>query len=256
MYKEFSRIYDSLIEEDFSYKDCLDFIKRKIEKEKIPKELYIDLGCGTGILSTKLSMEFKKSILVDSSEEMLMISREKFPLVNGPQFILKDVLSFKTKEKANLIVSTLDIPNYLNTLEEVKRYIDNGMNSLREDGILIFDISSESKLISMAGKTFIMDEEEYFHSWENELREENNEKYIDMTLNIFKKVNNSTNSSNSGSSYKRIIEEQTMLIINSVELLKYIKEKEYYVEVFNGYTDNKMSEDFDRHVFVISKGKK
>jgi len=56
-YRDFSRIYDMLIQEDICYEDIASFILEYTEN----KNRYLDLGCGTGTLSMLIARHFQET---------------------------------------------------------------------------------------------------------------------------------------------------------------------------------------------------
>ncbi|MGL5477473.1 MAG: methyltransferase domain-containing protein, partial [Clostridium sp.] len=77
-YGEFAKIYDELINEDIDYNKIGNRILDISNDLKINFEDYLDLACGTGNVSLRLSKEFNKSFAVDLSEDMLREAFEKF----------------------------------------------------------------------------------------------------------------------------------------------------------------------------------
>ncbi len=62
----------------------------------------IDLGCGNGVLTNKLSGICDNVIGIDASEDMLKTAKETYPYLN---FIKGDALSFNSEEKADAVFS-------------------------------------------------------------------------------------------------------------------------------------------------------
>ena len=73
---EFSAVYDRL--QDADYDRFADFYKKVFEKFNKKPELVLDLGCGTGSVTLRLSKMGYDMIGIDLSCEMLDIARKKY----------------------------------------------------------------------------------------------------------------------------------------------------------------------------------
>jgi len=85
-------------------------------------ERILDLGCGSGQLTFKISELAKKTIGIDKSAEMIADAKSKFPNI---EFQVKDAENYKFDKKFNSIFSNA-------TLHWVKNYKDS-INSMYEN---------------------------------------------------------------------------------------------------------------------------
>ena len=133
MYNDFSEVYDRLIDADYSkfvsyYNKIFDrFLGKK-------PELLLDLGCGTGSLTSLLKKDGYDMIGVDASYDMLMRAREKDPDI---LYLNQDMTDFELYGTVGAAVSSLDCINYL--LEDgellIQREISTtGKNKCRING--------------------------------------------------------------------------------------------------------------------------
>lgn len=245
MYQDFSIIYDNKIKEDFDYEVMAGFVRAIMKEHSLQAGSLLDMGSGTGNAGHVLRKEFSELILCDSSAEMLTLAREKFTPPYLPQFILGEAEGFRMPGRFDLVLSVLDIPNYL-TEEGLISYFENSHASLKERGLLIFDVSSPFKLYEMAATgTYIFDEDDYFYVWENHIEENR----LKIEINFFIK------SEETRSLYRRITEEQYMQIITKDEIIRKARSTGFKVAgIYDGYSAEPLKEDSQRMVFVLKKG--
>ena len=101
----------------------------------------LDLCCGTGQLAGELSQRGYSVIGIDSSEKMLSFARENAPEV---KFVLDDARLFKNHNEYHLVISMFDSLNHVMNLEELARVFNNVRESLRDDGLFLFDVNMEN----------------------------------------------------------------------------------------------------------------
>lgn len=167
MYNEFAFVYDKLIS-DVDYDAWADFYCRLFEKYALKPKLGLDLGCGTGSMTVKLSQRGFDMTGVDFSEEMLMVAREK----SAGQDILylnQDMTEFELYGTVDFIVSSLDCINYITDKRELLKVFKLVNNYLDPGGLFIFDINTLYKLENILGNnTFVIEDDNVFCSWQNE----------------------------------------------------------------------------------------
>ena len=101
----------------------------------------LDLCCGTGQLAGELSQQGYCVTGIDSSEKMLSFACENAPEV---KFVLDDARIFRNLNKYHLIVSMFDSLNHVMTSEELVEIFQNVRESLRDDGLFLFDVNIEN----------------------------------------------------------------------------------------------------------------
>ena len=155
---------------------------------KIKKLAVLDIGIGTGKLSTELYKNGYQITGIDFSEEMLKVCNEKMPLAKLVQHDFSKGLPDDIKyEKFDYIVSTYAF-HHLNDIDKII-FIKKLLENLNKNGLIIIgDVAfqtrkqlNECKLINKNG----WDDEEYYIVYD-EIK--NN---LDNICNIeFKKISN------------------------------------------------------------------
>lgn len=249
MYQEFSKIYEEKIKEDFDYKKMAAFVRSQLQMARIKPEQILDMGCGTGNASLELVFDARQMILCDPSQEMLTLARNKFRAPYLPQFIQGRADEVRLPNRFDLVLSVLDVPNYLEA-GELRSYLKNSYNNLKDQGLLIFDLSSVYKLEEMARiGTFIYDDENYFHVWENTLEDGK----LQMEINLFSRQ---TQAGQDGL-YQRITEKQTMFLHSKEEIEERAQESGFHIlGTYDDYSEVRDGVQTKRLVFVFKKEKK
>ncbi len=190
MYEVLADFYDLFAQKQ----DWIDFAVRAVKG----KGRGADVGCGSGNVSLALSAEHE-IVAIDSSEQMLNIASEKF-LRAGKRIptILQKAEALKLNFKAEFITAMCDVVNYI---KEPIKFIKAAYDNLCDGGLLVFDISSETKLRNILNNNVFTDTEgDVTYIWENSLKKN----YVDMTLTFF--------IPNGGGLYKRAIDVQRQYI--------------------------------------------
>lgn len=180
-YNHFAEIYDDLTE-NVNYKVRSDYISDFFNKYSIPQNASVlDLACGTGSITEELLKKGYSPIGIDLSNEMLTVADSK--LSGKIQLINADMRDFKLVNPVDAAVSLLDSINHLESEDDLNECFECVYNSLKNNGLFIFDVNTVYKHNYILGNnTFVFDEENYFLSWDNELLKNNK---IRIMLDIF-----------------------------------------------------------------------
>lgn len=103
----------------------------------------LDIGCGTGAITKDIAHQIAPSgfiIGIDNTEQFINEGKEMFGDVKNLELLHKDILSFETKEKFDLIISARTL-QWISTLGEV---IDKIKSLLKPNGqVSILDYNHE-----------------------------------------------------------------------------------------------------------------
>ncbi len=190
MYEVLADFYDLFAQKQ----DWIDFAVRAVKG----KGRGADVGCGSGNVSLALSNEHE-IVAIDSSEQMLAVASEKF-LRAGKRIptIMQKAEALKLNFKAEFITAMCDVVNYI---KEPIKFFKAAYDNLCDGGLLVFDISSETKLRNILNNNVFTDSEgDVTYIWENSLKKN----YVDMTLTFFIPVGEGL--------YKRAIDVQRQYI--------------------------------------------
>jgi ubiquinone/menaquinone biosynthesis C-methylase UbiE len=227
-YKEFSQIYDSLMN-DIDYKKWTSFIMKKVgSKNKI-----LEAACGTGSITSVLSDNNYKVTAFDLSQDMLMKAYDKIRKNPGIKLLNQNMINFKIDDKFEAAICGCDGVNYLNK-DEILLFFKSVYEHLLPDSQFIFDISTKNKYMTLYNETYVYDDGEIFYVWENMLDLE--EKKVNIEINFF--VNSSNNK------YDRINEIQIQYIHEISDIASSLEEA--------GFSNIKIYDDYNEELINIS----
>lgn len=237
-YKEFSQIYDILMD-DVDYNKWVSFIKNKLRSSKN----ILEAACGTGNITTILLEDNYKVTAFDISSDMLMRAYEKIRKNSAVKLLNQDMVNFSIADKFDCALCCCDGVNYID-INKVSLFFQNIYNHLCEEGIFIFDISTEYKYNVLFNETYVYDDENIFYVWENFF--DDNNKYVNMEINFFVKE--------SFEKYHRITEQQIQYI-HKIEEIKIELEKIGFknIRIYDDYNENTVNNNSLRAVFVVEK---
>ncbi len=114
--------------------------------DKKSKEKVLELGCSSGFLTKHLG----KVTAIDTSEDMLKITKNKNPLA---KCINADMFELPFKNNSFDKVVTMRVWNHLNE-KDLRKAINEAKRVLKADGYLIFDAEDKSLLRKIASKIY------------------------------------------------------------------------------------------------------
>lgn len=166
-YTHFSYLYDDLMK-DVPYNQWLDFVMRRIKKYGNHSiHTILDLGCGTGELSIKLTGAGFQVSGVDLSEHMLAVANEKAKTHHADiHFYQQSMAELTGFEKIDCVVCFCDSLNYLKTEEEVLQTFKRTFESLKSGGLFMFDVHSIYKISQIfMNQSFVNNGEDVSYIW-------------------------------------------------------------------------------------------
>lgn len=244
MYKEFSYIYDKLMKTQVDYNLLVLNLLKICKKNNLYIKDILECAMGTGMLTEKF---LEKNFNVDGfdiSSDMLAVAYNRLEKFQNKNIFKADVRYFNIDKKYDLILCLFDCVNYLKTLNDIEKFLNNVYIKMKEDSIFFFDLNSEYKLKKYLGNNiFINEQMDIFYTWENFLKKT----YIDFKINFFIKEKNL---------YKRIEETQRQYIYSEEEIEKIIQKVGFKkVEKLDFDTFEKVNEKSYRILYILKKQK-
>lgn len=177
-YDKVAHSYDSVNGAD--YEALIRFTYGKLKENGLKRgDLVLDLGCGTGILTKALYDEGYDMIGVDGSEGMLSEAREREP---GILWLQQDIREFELYGTVKAIVCTFDVLNHIPPAD-IAPVFDLCSNYLDDNGLLLFDLCTEERFLSLSGGCTVTEGEEDLCIIRLEYDEK--EKIAEHTLTVF-----------------------------------------------------------------------
>lgn len=234
-YKEFSQIYDLLM--DMDYEKWTSFIMNKVGG----KRNILEAACGTGNITKLLADNNYKVTAFDLSEDMLMRAYEKLKRSPMVRFLNQNMVDFQIDDKFEAAICCCDGINYL-AKDEVGLFFKRIHHHLGEGSKFIFDMSTPYKYDKMFCDTYVYDDGDIFYVWENELIDNGT---VNIEINFFVREINKFN---------RITEVQTQYVYSTEEIINMLKDAGFSnIEIFDDYNEVKYSETSLRAVFTAVK---
>ena len=234
-YKEFSQIYDLLM--DMDYEKWTSFIMNKVGG----KRNILEAACGTGNITKLLADNNYKVTAFDLSEDMLMRAYEKLKRSPMVRFLNQNMVDFQIDDKFEAAICCCDGINYL-TKDEVGLFFKRIHHHLGEGSKFIFDMSTPYKYDKMFCDTYVYDDGDIFYVWENELIDNGT---VNIEINFFVREINKFN---------RITEVQTQYVYSTEEIVNMLKDAGFSnIEIFDDYNEVKYSDTSLRAVFTAVK---
>jgi len=189
-YTSFASVYDMFMD-NIPYDQWADYVDGLLKKYGIHGGLLLELGCGTGSMTRRLSNKGYDVIGIDSSEEMLAIARDKTE-DSSILYLCQDMREFELYGTVAAVVSVCDSMNYILSEEDLIKIFRLVNNYLDPKGLFIFDLDTEYAYKDIIGdKTIAENREEGSFIWENTYYEEEKINQIDLTLFIPKEDSSS-----------------------------------------------------------------
>lgn len=196
-YQEMARFYDKLMD-TAPYTQWAEMTEEILKKSSNPVKNIVDLGCGTGQITTRLAHAGYQMIGIDYSSEMLSYAQQRASeKKQAIQWINQDIRKTEGILEIDAVVSYCDVINYITSEEDLNLVFANVERMLKNNGLFIFDVHSlyhvENNLVN---QTFATVDEEMSSIWFCSEGETKGEMYHDLTFFI----------SNDEETYKRFDE--------------------------------------------------
>ncbi|MBO4384679.1 MAG: class I SAM-dependent methyltransferase [Clostridia bacterium] len=241
-YGEFAFVYDTLMK-DVDRGGWADYVSGFIPEGAS----LLECACGTGEMSFKLARRGFSVTASDVSEGMLAVAAEKqrgLGLARADlKFIKADMRSLPEGKKYDCVVCLCDGVNYLASRTDVKKFFSSAHASLKDGGLLLFDISSRYKLENVLGNnTFADDGRELAYMWQNAYDAKT--KLIEMKLSFFKK---------NGAKYERFDETHIQRAHSVREISSWLRETGFEPAAYGFMTLEQPKDTDERIQFTARK---
>ena len=185
-YTGFAQVYDEFMD-NIPYDEWVDYLAGLLRDHDIHDGIIAELGCGTGSVTERLAARGYDMIGIDSSEEMLMIAREKAPVDGGILYLEQDMRSFELFGTVRAVVSICDTMNYLLTYHDLVQVLKLANNYLDPGGIFIFDLKTVYNYeVILGNQVFAESREDNSYIWVNNYDHESRINQYDLTLFVQK----------------------------------------------------------------------
>ena len=241
-YDIFSQFYDALMT-DADYDARAQYIHGLLKSNGIDSGILLDLGCGTGNMSVRMSSLGYDVIGVDSSTGMLSQAMSKSAGKNI-LYLNQDMEHLDLYGTVDGCICLLDCFNHLESIDSVERAIKNVALFMNTGGVFIFDMNTIYKHRFVLGNnSFVSESDDVFCVWQNSLNDDDS---VDISLDFFE--------SEDGVYYRQ--SEDFTERAYPVEKIKEIITKCGFeiIGVYNDMTLEELPENAERAVFVAKRG--
>lgn len=181
-YSSFAQVYDEFMD-NVPYDSWVEYLVGLLKEYKVDQGLVLDMGCGTGSVTRRLSQRGYDMIGIDNSDEMLGIAMEKSE--GNILYLLQDMREFELYGTVEAAVSICDSMNYITSNEELTQVFRLVNNYLEKDGLFIFDMNTEYKYKNiLADNTIAENRDRCSFIWENYYYEDEKINEYDLTIFI------------------------------------------------------------------------
>jgi cyclopropane fatty-acyl-phospholipid synthase-like methyltransferase len=145
----------------------------------------IDAACGTGGITLELAKAGYSVLGMDISQQMLTAAAAKSTKAGALiTFVRQDIRAMRVHRPVDGIICSCDGVNYLLTTQDLTSFLTNARKSLSAGGVLLFDISSEEKLMAMDGQLYGEETSDSAYLWTNSVSSRTKVITMDITLFI------------------------------------------------------------------------
>ncbi len=221
-YQHLAALYDELMQ-DAPYDEWVSFTESMLESSS---QAILDVGCGTGQITRRLSKKGFQMTGVDLSEAML-IEAANDPSVETSriQWVKQDMRELTGFHDQQLIVSYCDVLNYITEKDDVLKTFQAIYHSLASEGQFMFDVHSLAHVEAMSDNIYSEVQNDYSYIWFCD-QGETGEMFHEMTFFI-----------KEGDSYQRYDETHHQKTYSMKSYIDWLKQA--------GFRDVKVYKDFE-----------
>lgn len=249
-YTGFAQVYDKFMD-NIDYEDWCRYIITLLKEYKIDEKagnesgskIVLDLGCGTGNVTQKLSESGYDMIGIDNSQEMLNIAMEKRGDDESILYLLQDMREFELYGTVAAVVSMCDSINYITDYDDLVQVFRLVNNYLDPKGMFIFDLKTINNYKNIGEQVIAEDRDECSFIWDNYFDE--NDNINEYQLSVFVKGIDGR--------YDKFTEEHYQKAYTLKEIKRALSEAGLkFVTAYNAFTREEADENNDR-IYVIAQ---
>ena len=140
-YNGFAYCYD-LFMDNIPYDMWAEYLYSILTEYGITEGTLLELGCGTGSMTECMIAKGYDSIIgLDSSEDMLMMAREKN--LPGVLLIQQDMRELELPDEVDAVYCVCDGMNYLLEPQDLQRVFTRVKRFLKAGGVFVFDMKTD-----------------------------------------------------------------------------------------------------------------
>ncbi len=245
-YGIFSDFYDGLTA-NVSYDEMWDFYRGLLVSCGIKDGILLDLACGTGSLSERMSDSGYDVIAVDGSVEMLSRAREKMwekGVAQNILFLCQDMREIDLYGTVRGTVCALDSLNHLDSIEDFEATVKRVSLFTEKGGVFLFDVNTLYKHRNvLADNTFVYDTDDVYCVWQNELSDDGCT--VEINLDFFEYTDGV---------YERYGEAFSERAYDLEAITDILKKNGFTVKkIYDGFSEREVSSESERAVFLSVK---
>lgn len=182
-YQQMANLYDKLMA-DAPYDQWAKLTKDVLKQSTIPVHNMVDLGCGTGQITTRLANMGYQMTGLDYSVDMLSYAEQRASEQRlSIQWINQDLREMEGLTGMDAVVSYCDVMNYITSQEELHVVFSHVAKMLKENGLFIFDVHSLYHVANnLVNQTFATVDEDMSSIWFCSEGDEQGEMFHDLTF--------------------------------------------------------------------------
>ncbi|WP_087971736.1 class I SAM-dependent DNA methyltransferase [Oceanobacillus rekensis] len=182
-YQQMAYLYDQLML-NAPYAEWVDFTEKIINNSDKKINKIVDLGCGTGEITSRLADMGYQMTGVDYSADMLTYAEHKASKNNHSiQWLHQDLITLEGLSEYDAAISYCDVINYITSPDDLKKTFENVATSLKAGGLFIFDVHSLYQVEeNYLNQTFADVTDDASYIWFCSEGEERGEMFHDLTF--------------------------------------------------------------------------
>jgi len=244
-YTVFADIYDEFMS-DIPYETWCNNVHEILKDNNIENGLVVELGCGTGTLTSMFSELGYEMIGVDNSEDMLSIAREQEK--EDILYLLQDMRELELYGTAAAFISLCDSMNYITEKNELVDVLKKVNLYLEKDGLFIFDMKTIYCYENVLGDSVQYEEaEDCSLIWENHYDADDKIHTYDLTIFLQEDVDEEENAL-----YEKFHESHCQRAYEIEEVMAAVKEAGMeLVAIYDADTMKEPGETTQRIYYVV-----